>query len=57
MNDPIATLVDRLNAGWAMCERETYPKRRERLEAHWIALLREYEAACDAADMIEGVAA
>jgi hypothetical protein len=36
-------LVERLEAGWAMCEDETDPARKARLETHWIGLLRAYE--------------
>ena len=42
-------LVERLEAGWALCEAETDPRRRARLDEYWIGLLREYEAAVDAA--------
>jgi len=40
-------IVDRLNAGWAMIDVESNPAKRTRLEDHWIALLRQYEAVCD----------
>ncbi len=43
-------LVDRLNAGWLMIDREFDPGRKARLEDHWLALLREYETICGAAD-------
>lgn len=38
-------LIDRLNRGWLVCNRETAPVRRARLEAHWIRLLHAYETA------------
>ena len=47
MNGELIALVDRLNVGWAMCEREADPAKRTRLEDHWISLLHAYEAACD----------
>jgi hypothetical protein len=50
--DPIPTLVDRLNTGWTMCEREIELAKRARLEAPWIALLCQYETTCDATEMI-----
>lgn len=43
-----AALEQRLAKGWAMCDAEPDPRKRERLEHHWIALLREYETMCDA---------
>jgi hypothetical protein len=43
----VAVLVERLNTGWAMCQAETDPAQRRRLEDHWIALLHDYETACD----------
>lgn len=36
-------LIDRLNAGWVMCEREPDSARRQHLEGHWLDLLAEYE--------------
>jgi len=54
MNGELIALVDRLNVGWAMCEREADPAKRTRLENHWLALLRQYESACD---QQEGIAA
>ncbi len=40
-------LVARLNHGWEICERETDQARRDRLELHWITVLRSYERVCD----------
>ncbi len=59
MNDrAMHVLVGRLNTGWIVCEREADPAKRTRLEDHWIALLRQYESACDqAARAQEGIAA
>jgi hypothetical protein len=60
MNDDSAVhlLAGRLNAGWVMIDAETDPAKRTRLEDHWIALLRQYESACDqAARAQEGIAA
>ena len=58
MTSELIALVDRLNVGWAMCEREVDPAKRTRLENHWIVLLHAYEAACDqAARAQEGIAA
>jgi hypothetical protein len=37
------TLVERLEVGWMLCEEETDPARKARLETHWITLLRSYE--------------
>lgn len=51
------TLVDRLNTGWAMCESEADPVKRARLEAHWVGLLREYEAAVNAGMFVNEEAA
>ena len=48
-------LVGRLNTGWIVCEREADPAKRTRLEDHWIALLRQYEDACDRAEMAQEV--
>lgn len=49
--DPDAHVhVGRLDTGWSMIDRELDPERKERLEDHWIALLHEYETACDGAD-------
>ena len=50
----VAVLVGRLNTGWIVCEREADPAKRTRLENHWLALLRQYESACD---QQEGIAA
>ena len=47
MNDPIAILAGRLNAGWIMCETEPDDAKRARLEDHWIALLHDYERLVD----------
>lgn len=47
--DRVRVLIDRLNSGWALIEIETDPAQRSRLEAHWLELLRAYEAACDGA--------
>ncbi len=47
--DVCQVLAGRLDTGWTMCESETDPTRKERLEEHWLRLLREYEAACDRA--------
>ncbi len=59
MTSNVLILAGRLNAGWLMIDAETDPAKRGRLEDHWIALLHEYEAACDAADHRagEGIAA
>ncbi len=43
-------LAGRLNAGWALSERESDPDRQARLERHWLTLLRRYEAVCDGVD-------
>lgn len=40
-------LIDRLNRGWMLCNREPDPAHRSRLESHWILLLKEYERACN----------
>lgn len=40
-------IVGRLNTGWVMINAEPDPATRTRLEDHWIALLRQYEAMCD----------
>lgn len=47
MNDPIAILVGRLNAGWVLIDAESDGAKRARFEDHWIDLLHQYEAACD----------
>ena len=59
MNDrDIHVLAGRLNAGWVMIGAEPDDAKRARLEDHWIALLRQYEDACDRAEMAqEGIAA
>lgn len=44
--DPQA-LSDRLERGWQMIDGEPDPRRRWRLEDHWLQLLRTYERACD----------
>ncbi len=44
----IANLVDRLDRGWDLCDRESDQQRLNELERFWIALLHEYEYACDA---------
>ncbi len=48
----IHVLAGRLNTGWVMCDRERDPVKRAKLEDYWIALLRQYEVACDQAEMI-----
>lgn len=45
-NDP-HVLAGRLATGWVMCDQERDPTRKQRLEDHWLRLLREYERACD----------
>lgn len=40
-------IVGRLNAGWLMIDAEPDLEKRARLEDFWIALLHDYEAACD----------
>ncbi len=59
MNDrDIHVLAGRLNAGWVMIDAEPDDAKRARLEDYWIALLRQYESACDqAARVQEGIAA
>lgn len=47
LHDAAQVLSDRLATGWAMCEQERDPNRKSELERHWLALLREYEQACD----------
>lgn len=47
--DHVRVFADRLDRGWALIELETDPAQRSRLEAHWLELLRAYEAACDLA--------
>ncbi len=42
-------LAGRLATGWVMIEAEPNPTKREKLEDHWIRLLRSYENACDRA--------
>ncbi len=49
MTSDILIIVGRLNAGWIMCNPEADPVKRSHLEDHWIALLHQYEAACDRA--------
>lgn len=49
-NEELDILVSRLDVGWVMCDHETNPDRRARLEDHWLRLLGEYEAACDQDD-------
>lgn len=39
-------IVGRLNTGWVMIDAEPDPATQARLEDHWIALLRQYEAMC-----------
>ncbi len=46
VRDPVHVLIDRLDRGWALCEASVDPDERSRLDAHWITLLRDYEAAC-----------
>jgi hypothetical protein len=46
-NEEYQHLADRLDAGWAMCDREPDPAQRDRLETFWIDLLRRYEQAVD----------
>jgi hypothetical protein len=41
-------LEQRLRTGERMIEAATDPEKRERLEAHWVALLKEYERMVDA---------
>jgi hypothetical protein len=41
-------LEHRLRTGERMIEAEADPKKRERLESHWVALLKEYERMVDA---------
>jgi hypothetical protein len=41
-------LEHRLRTGERMIEAEAGPKKRERLESHWVALLKEYERMVDA---------
>jgi hypothetical protein len=41
-------LEHRLRTGERMIEAEPDPKKRERLESHWVALLKEYERMVDA---------
>ena len=43
----IAALYARLERGWQMCDQERDPIRRRHLEDHRLALLRQYERACD----------
>ncbi len=59
MNDrDIQVLGGRLNAGWVMIAAEPDDAKRARLEDHWIALLHQYEDACDQAVRTqEGIAA
>lgn len=42
-------LAGRLNTGWLMIEAEPNPTKKEKLEDHWLRLLRQYEVACDVA--------
>jgi hypothetical protein len=41
-------IEQRLRTGERMIEAATDPEERDRLEAHWVALLKEYEAMVDA---------
>lgn len=47
MSDPTAALYRRLEIGWQLIDQEHDPRRRWRLEEHWLRLLREYERICD----------
>jgi hypothetical protein len=50
-------LYARLERGWAICEaaaRRADAGERERLDDHFIALLREYERTCDALNALAG---
>jgi len=54
MNDSdIHVLAGRLNAGWVMCDAEPDDEKSAQVEDHWIALLHQYEAACDPASPAE----
>jgi len=58
MNDrDIHVLAGRLDAGWVMIAAEPDDANRARLEDHWIALLHQYEDACDRAEMAQEVQA
>ncbi len=48
MNDPIATLMARLDVGWLLIDQEPDSARTAELEDHWIRLLAQYVAAVDA---------
>ena len=43
----IAALYARLERGWQLIDATTDPRERRRLEDHWLALLRQYERACN----------
>jgi len=45
----IEALYHRLTIGWQLIDQEHDPRRRWRLEDHWLALLHRYEAECDRA--------
>jgi hypothetical protein len=45
--DQTCDLKDRLNTGWIICDQESDPAQRARLEDYWIGLLRQYEQAVD----------
>ncbi len=47
MDSMIAMLIRRLERGWTICAAATDLNERDRLEGHWLSLLREYEKAVD----------
>jgi len=44
----VLVLRDRLERGWTLCASARDATERERLEDHWLRLLGQYEARCDA---------
>lgn len=46
-NEELDILVSRLDVGWSMCDHESDPDRKQRLEEHWTSLLNAYETTCD----------
>lgn len=47
-SDHVLVLVCQLDTSWTLIDVETDPAKKARLEDHWIHVLRDYEAACDA---------
>jgi hypothetical protein len=46
--EAVLTLEGRLHLGWMRCETQSDPTLRDLYVDHWIGLLHEYEAACNA---------